>query len=92
MDGYYVSFRVTHLINFILSLRRLLKISGRVISPFVPILAICATGIGIFAASFVGSPVFRGGAFLTVLSCLLFLLRIVSKEDISWLRGLIARK
>lgn len=92
MDGYYISFLVTHLINFLLSLRRLLKIAGRVISPFVPLAAVSAAGIGIFAASFVGSPLFRGCAFLTIFGCLLFLLRIVSKEDIFWLKGLMARK
>ena len=92
MDGYFVSFLVTHLINFILSLGRLLKISGKVLSPLVPLASICAAGLGIFAASFVGDPIAKCFAYLAVLGCLLFLLGIISKEDIRWLKGLVIKK
>ena len=91
MDGYYISFFVTHLINFILSLRRLLKISGKVLSPLVPVASVCAAGLGIFAASFAGDPIAKCFAYLAVLGCLLFLLGIVSKEDILWLKSLVVK-
>ena len=91
MMGYFFSFLVTHLLNFCLSLRRLLKISGRVISFHTPVLAIAATGISIFAATFVPSLMLKCVAFAVILGCLCFLLRIVSKEDVAWLRGLVRR-
>lgn len=92
MMGYYFSFLITHLLNFILSLQRLLKLVGKVISPSVPILAGIGTVAAIWAASFLASPLPRAAAFLAILSCLLFLLRVIGKEDIAWLKGLIRKK
>lgn len=92
MMGYYFSFVITHLINFLLSLRRLLKIVGNVISPRVPFFAGLGTAGAVFIASHVHMPVIRAAAFIVVLGCLLFLLRVVGKEDIAWLKGLIRKK
>lgn len=92
MTGYFFSFAVTHLLNFILSLRRLLKIVGRVISPKVPLLAVCGTAGAIFIAAHVRQVPFRGISYVIVLFCLMTLLRVVGKEDLIWLRGLIAKK
>lgn len=92
MMGYFVSFLVTHLLNFILSLRRLLKIVGNMISPSVPVLAGIGTAVSIWAASFLDPPVLRGGAFILILGCMFFLLRVVGKEDIAWLKGLVVKK
>lgn len=92
MMGYYFSFLITHLLNFILSLQRLLKLVGKVISPSVPILAGIGTVAATWAASFLASPLPRAAAFLAILSCLLFLLRVIGKEDIAWLKGLIRKK
>ena len=91
MMGYFFSFLVTHLLNFVLSLRRLLKIVGNVLSSGVPILAGIGTVCAIFIASHVYQPVFRGFAYVTVLGCVLTLFRVVGKEDIHWLRGLITK-
>ena len=88
MKGYFFSFLVTHLLNFILSLRRLLKIVGNVLSPSAPILAGIGTVCAIFIASHVHQPIFRGCAYVTVLGCVLTLFRVVGKEDIRWLQGL----
>lgn len=92
MMGYFFSFLVTHLLNFILSLRRLLKIVGNVISPSVPVLAGASTAAAIFAASFLSPPLLRCGAYLIILWCLLFLTRVIGKEDILWTKGLISKK
>ena len=92
MDGYFISFLVTHLLNFILSLGRLLKITGIRIQLAVPLLTGCATALAIFGATFVGSVLFRVIVFLIILGCLLFLFRVLGKEDIAWLRGLIQKK
>lgn len=92
MMGYFASFLITHLVNFILSLRRLLKIVGNILSPTVPLLTLVSTAGAIWGASFLKAAVIRGCAFCVILACLLFLLRVISKEDIYWIRGLITKK
>ena len=91
MGGYFFSFLVTHLINFILSLRRLLKIVGNVLSPRVPVMAGISTAASIYAASYLYSSTGRAAAFALILSSLLFLLRVLGKEDIFWIKGLIRK-
>ncbi len=92
MGGYFFSFLVTHLINFILSLRRLLKITGRIIRPRLPILAAVATVCAIWIASHVYTPFLRVFVYLLSLGCLLTMLGIIGKEDIRWIKGLITKK
>lgn len=92
MDGYYFSFLITHLLNFILSLRRLLKISGKVISIKTPLLTGITTLISILAASTLPSPALRIASYLLLLGSLLLLLKVISKDDLLWLRGLVRKK
>lgn len=92
MDGYFFSFLVTHVINFALSVRRLLKLTGRLIAPAIPVLALAATGGAIYFASLVTQPAFRACAYVLLLGSLLSLLRVVSGEDVSWIRGLVYKK
>ena len=89
MEGYFWSFLITHLLNFILSLRRLLKIAENRISIKVPILALAATFASVWAASHLAAPVPRAAAYLLLLGSLLFLLRVLHKEDLRWLKGLV---
>ena len=92
MGGYYFSFLVTHGINFFLSLRRLVKISGIRIDPVKPLLTITATVVGMSAASLVKQRVAAGicGCVMTV--CLYFLWNVLSKEDLTWVRELVRKK
>ena len=92
MDGYLFSFAVTHLLNFALSLRRLVRISRIRIRPGVVVRAGLCTAAAIFAAGFVVQPVLRGCAFIVVLGCLLFLLGVLRREDLTWLRSLVRQK
>ena len=92
MRGYYISFFVTHLINFLLSLGRLLKISIRSIPAYIPVLSVSATLLCIWAASHVRNVSFRCISFLLLLSSLLFLFRILRSEDLRWFRGLVYKK
>ncbi len=89
MDGYFLSFLGTHLLNFILSLRRLLIISRCRIEFHGPAFTAAATGLGILAAAFVAPPVARLAAYLAVWGCCLVLFGVVSREDADWLRGLV---
>ena len=91
MEGYFFSFLVTHLLNFCLSLGRLLKITGLTIPFYIPALSLSAALAAVWSAAHVKSPVFRAGAYAAVLCCLLYLLKIIGKEDLRWLKGLIQK-
>ena len=91
MGGYFFSFLVTHILNFILSLRRLLKLVGNVLSPAKAIKALLSAGTAIMAASVTEPPLLRAGIFIIVLSCLLHLFGVISKEDFLWIRGLVKK-
>jgi len=92
MEGYLFSFFVTHLINFGLSLRRLLIITGIHIPLYIPAFAISASIGAIWGASHLTVPALRALAYPIVLVCLLYLINIISREDIAWLRGLLHKK
>lgn len=92
IEGYFFSFLVTHLINFALSIRRLLKLTGRLIAPAMPILLLTATGLSIFLAGLLTSVVAKAATFVLLLGSLLVLLRIVDMEDVRWVRGLLRKK
>ena len=92
INGYFISFLVTHLINYLLSIRRLCKITNIAIPVHTPILTLTAGIAAVFAASFVAEPIPRGCVFVVILVCSLFLLRVLSREDLTWIKGLIKRK
>lgn len=92
ITGYFLSFLLTHVINFILSLRRLLLITKIRIPFYIPALTIAAAAAAVWAAGFVPSASLRAAAYILILVCLLFLLRVLSREDIAWVKGLIYKK
>ena len=92
MEGYYLSFLITHAINFFLSIRRLLRITIGVIPYHIPLLALVATIFGVWAANHVAAPTARAGSFLLILGSLLSLFRILTREDILWVKGLVRKK
>jgi stage V sporulation protein B len=92
IGGYFFSFMVTHLINFILSLRRLLKITGEQLPFHTPALTIAAAIGSTWAAGFLTAPLMRATAYSIILICLLFLMKILRREDLQWIKGLVYRK
>ena len=92
ISGYFSSFLITHLINFCLSLRRLLKITGQRVPMLTPMLCIGAVAAAILLCNSIQSIFFRGVCFIAVLGSLLTLLQILSKEDLHWIRGLLYKK
>ena len=92
MDGYFVSFLVTHLLNFILSFRRLLKISGESIPFSVPALTVAAAAAALWGASRMRGAAGQALAYSALLGSLLYLFRILGAEDVHWLKGLIKAK
>ena len=91
-SGYFASFFVTHFINFLLSLRRLLKITELKIPWHIPILCIAAAMTAVWAVSYLATPALQALAFPVILLCLLTLLQIIRQEDFRWLKGIILGK
>lgn len=92
MVGYYISFFITHGINFALSLRRLLQISRVKLSLFHPIAAIGAGVLSLAITRVISTPLIAACAGLVILGCLLFLLGVLRREDIRWIKGLVTGK
>ena len=91
MTGYFISFAVTHGINFILSLRRLVKITGPILDIKTPLLALLATCFSVWISGNLSSPVLCVGSFLLLFFSSLALLQVITKEDLRWLKGLAYR-
>ena len=91
ITGYFISFLVTHLLNFILSIRRLLRITGERIPISIPILTIGASILAVWIATFAPSPLSKSLSYLVILICLLFLLKVLDRDDMVWLRGIICK-
>lgn len=89
MQGYFFSFLVTHLINFILSLRRLFKITGKSIRIRVPVLSFIASAAAVSVAGLGTSFAIKAISYTALLCSLLFLLKVLKKEDVFWLKGLV---
>lgn len=92
MRGYFVSFLVTHLINFILSLQRLLKITIRSLPGYIPILATASILFSVWTARNVPNMPLRCAAYVLLLGSLFVLLGILRRTDILWAKGLIYKK
>ena len=92
MQGYFFSFFITHLINFLLSIRRLLKISGVKPNWKTPLFTLLSLFICIGLTSFLANPVVRILAYCSILTCLLFLLNVLRKADFFWLKSLVYKK
>lgn len=92
MEGYFFSFTITHLVNFILSLHLLLKISRQSIPFYIPALSSAAAITAVIGANTFSSPHLQIACYLGLLWSLLCLFGITGKEDIRWLSGLIYKK
>lgn len=92
MGGYFLSFLATHLLNFVLSLRQLLMAAGISVSLWRAALAELSTLLSIWTAAQFPGVGLRTAVFL-VMSCgLYWLFGALRREDLHWIRGLVARK
>lgn len=91
MTGYFISFAVTHFLNFILSLRLLLKITGEHIPFHIPVLSLTGMFAAILITSHLNTVMAQVILYPAVLLCLLYLLGIICRNDVTWLRGLIKK-
>lgn len=92
MQGYFVSFLITHLVNFLLSLKRLLKIAGVSLPFYIPGLSLAAASAAVLGASKITGSAGKCVAYCSLLGSLLYLCKVIGKEDIRWLLGLTGTK
>ena len=92
MTGYFISFFITHLLNFILSIRLLMKTIGSKLPIQCAILSMTAMSCSIFAAMWTRSVPFTVLSYLSILGSLLFLMNVLQREDLRWFRGLLGQK
>lgn len=92
MIGYFISFLVTHVLNFILSLRLLIRTAGLKISAVTPVKIGMAVMGAIILSSFLSDPVLRTVTFFLSFPSLLTLMGVLSKQDIFWVKGLIKKR
>ncbi len=90
MWGYFVSFFISHAVNAALSLLLLLKTTGLKIPLRVPITTGLALAAAILFARMVTKPAVKTVIFLFLAYGLLYLGGIIYKEDVIWLRSLLA--
>ena len=89
MWGYFISFLISHVINAALSLWLLLKTTGLRIPLRVPLMTgLAVVGSMLFART-MGNPALKTAVFLILTYSLLWLLGIIYKEDLIWLRSLL---
>jgi len=92
MRGYYFSFLVTHLLNFLLSLRRLLKTASIRMNWTQPLATVLCTVAAVSGAAVIRNPIGKAAAFTVLLGCLLTMTGVIGRKDIRWLRRLIQAK
>ena len=88
ISGYYASFVISHALNFVLSLRRLVKIGNPGLTVWYPCFALSAWLIALFGATRFDGPWRQSCAFLGLFLCVSYFFGIWSREDLRWLRNL----
>ena len=89
IDGYFISFTITHALNFALSLRKVLLIGGVRLGGFFAVLTPVCAAFAIFGGNFFSGPLRRTMAFLGLFFGLCFYLGILGRGDVRWIRNLI---
>lgn len=92
ISGYYFSFLVTHMLNFVLSLQRLLKLTGKVLSGRTIFFTLSSGAIALRVSSSLPSSAAATICFILLLCSMLVLLRVISREDFLWIKGLVRKK
>ena len=92
MKGYYISFLLTHLLNFILSVRLLRKLVGRLVSFTRGLLTVLSVLCALAVGYLLPGGIMSCCGFSLVFPALLFLFGVVNAQDLQWLVGLIRRR
>ena len=91
MNGYFLSFFLTHAVNFFLSIRHLLRFTKQKIALFLPLTtAACAIGSIWISGHIQG--VLGSFAYLLLFGSSLYLAGVIRGEDFRWVRRLVRAK
>lgn len=88
--GYFYSFLVTHLLNFVLSLGRLLHITAVKINISGTIFTLVSACAAALISQILGGSILSAISYLTILVSLLCLVGVVKKSDIYWVKSLLS--
>ena len=89
MWGYFLSFFISHAINFGLSLWLLLRTTRLRVRLVIPVTILLAMAASLFFAESIPIAVLKPAAFFLLTGVLLWLGGIVGTEDLHWLSGMI---
>ncbi len=89
MWGYFVSFLISHAVNAGLSLWLLLRTTGLRIPLHVPVLTGLSVTAALLLARILTAPAVKTACFLLIAYGLLWLLGVVYREDLQWLRSIL---
>ena len=89
IDGYFVSFALTHAVNFGLSLRKVLQIGCVRLSGAFPALSIAAAVSGVIGGCCFAGTVQRIAAFLGLFLGVCFYTGTLKRGDVKWLHHMI---
>lgn len=92
IKGYFFSFVVTHLLNFLLSYRRLLRITQLSIPWHVPGFTVICAVFSVYITSHAKSVPFQIALYPVVLISALIAIGVLGREDLQWLTALIRKK
>ncbi len=90
--GYWISFVLTHILNFVLSIRRLLRIGKVRIVPSLPCLSAAAAMVSVFCGNQFSGTIRPVIAFGGMFFCLLYFFGILTFDDFVWMKSLIGSK
>lgn len=86
MKGYFFSFLVTHLLNFLLSMRRLCRITGYRIPFATPALAASAGLLAVWLSTLLQLRL----SYIPIFLLLLSLFGVLGKQELLWIRQLLS--
>lgn len=92
IEGYFVSFALTHAVNFGLSLRKVLEIGDVRVSMFFPVWSAAAAVAAVLGGGCFPGTVQRAAAFGGLFFGICFYTGVLGKGDIRWVRGLLLRR
>ena len=89
LTGYFISFLITHLLNFLLSLRRLVIVSGIRVNFYIPALSTAAALISLWGASCFSGWLRQITAYFGLFFSISYFLGVLGPNDLQWLKGLL---
>ena len=91
VNGYFISFFVSHAVNFFLSIRHLMRITDEKIRWRFVLPGILTAAAALYAAALVPAKI-GAAAYLILFSCGLYLTNTVGAPELHWLRRMVLWK